>query len=214
LSSRQPLYDVAAAAYAIPPSDLVGHAEAALSQLQSATGNMVLFFSAAEQWYDVPNGMAQLFLSPYHAQLQPDLAANCDPTTLDAVTALDQVFTPAALAAAQISGLGDFQPWACITQENSVTTTSVERLEQVPALFIIGENDTLVDPAIERAAFTTLCNNGMQLQYLECQGAGHTEGFFHSIDDALDFIEDRLDGVPLPTNMCQPGIAGACSSAP
>ena len=60
-----------------------------------------------------------------------------------------------------------------------LTTTDIPRLgpshESYGIFFVLGENDTLVDTAIERTAYDTLCASGMPLRYLECAGASHTQ---------------------------------------
>lgn len=98
--------------------------------------------------------------------------------------------------------------------ENGLPTTSIPRLDDTPALFVIGGNDTLVSPAVERASFQTLCAQGMDMVFLECAGAGHTQGFLYSLDDQLDFLEDRLTGEPMPAGACTITAPVTCRSQP
>lgn len=210
-----PEYDIAASVWAIPPTDLTRHLTAALHEVRSATANTIAFLATGEQWYGpLPDGLSTVFNPPFSSQLQPDLQASCSPNTLDGVTELSQIFTPALLAAAGDGSFAQFAPWACMTRENSLTTTSLPKLNDVPSLMILGSADTLVYPDIERDAVTDLCERGERLVMLECAGARHSEGFFWSIDDAMDFMEARLAGDPMPSHTCTVTAPTTCSNTP
>ena len=192
-----PEMDLRAGVYAIPPSDLQTHLTLGTRELRSSSGNVVLFYTAADAWYQpgISPGLADIFLSPLDKQIPQELATSCSPSTLDNVTNVNQVFTPGLIAASQGAALTGYEPWGCFLRENSVTTTSLP-VSPVPGLFILGEKDTLVATSIERSAFNTLCGQGHKLSYLECAGADHEEGFFWSIDNALDYIDDRMLAKP------------------
>jgi dienelactone hydrolase len=213
-SHYAPEMDLRTGVYAIPPSDLEAHMTLGTRDLRPSTGNVVLFFTAADSWFqpDLSPGLDQIFLAPFDVQAPMDLAADCSPDTFDNVTAVEEVFTPALIAASQSAVLTNYEPWGCFLRENSVTQTSLP-IPALPGLFIIAEDDTLVWSGIERAAFDTLCSQGHNLSYLECAGAGHEEGFFWSIDNALDYIDARLAGVPV-TDGCVPKPAETCSNTP
>ncbi len=213
-SAYAPEMDLRAGVYAVPPSDLQTHMTLGTRELRSSTGNVVLFYTAADAWYQpgVSPGLSEIFLSPLDTQVPQALATDCSPSTLDNVTSVDQVFTPGLIAASQTAALTGYEPWGCFLRENSVTTTSLPS-NAVPGLFILGENDTLVSTDIERKAFDTLCSQGHKLSYLECAGAKHEEGFFWSIDTALDYIDDRIAG-KAPTDVCKQTPAQKCSNTP
>ena len=134
------------------------------------------------------------------------------PDTLDGTTDTAEVFTPELIAASQTEDLMGYEPWGCMLRENSVTTSSLPP-PSIPGLFVLGETDTLVWTGIERAAFGELCGQGHQLSFLECEGAGHEEGFFWAIDDALDYIDARLAGTPA-TDTCVLAAPSECANTP
>lgn len=182
--------------------------------LRASTANVVLFYTALDSWYQ-PNlapGLDQIFLSPYDTQLPVDLAADCSPDTLDSVTSVQEVFTTELITASSSESLTGYEPWGCFMRENSVTSTSLPP-PTIPGLVVLGEIDDLVWTGIERAAFDTLCTNGHALSYLECEGAGHEEGFFWAIDDMLDYIDDRIAGTPVQDS-CVRDAAQTCSNTP
>jgi len=209
-----PLYapelEIAAGVYGIPPLDLAAHWRKALASVGDTTGFIVMAYTAMAPWYQT--GLSSVFVSPLDQALPQAVAAECKPNTLDQVTSIDQVFTPDVLD--HVSGLGidDTQPWSCIVAANSLPTTSTP-LSTVPALIVVGENDPVVDPAIERADFTNMCARGANWSYLECAGTGHGDTFAYSIDNALDFIGGRLAGDPV-TAPCTIHPAEQCRSAP
>jgi hypothetical protein len=80
-------------------------------------------------------------------------------------------------------------------------------------MFLIGENDELVDNVVERASFQKLCTQGHVLSFLECAGASHTKPLSYALDQWLDFLEDRLGGKPLG-GTCVLKPAETCTSTP
>lgn len=196
-----PELEIAAGVYSIPPLDLAAQWRRALASLGSSTGFMVMAYTAMGPWYG--QSVSSVFVPPLDQVVPAALAAECKPDTLDAITSIDQVFTPAVLDHVSTIALDD-TPWSCIVAANSIPTTTTP-LSPVPALVILGQNDPVVDPAIERANFQTMCARGANWSYLECAGTTHGDTFAYSIDNALDFISGRLSGNP---------ISGACAIRP
>jgi len=113
----------------------------------------------------------------------------------------------------QLPGFGGLAPWACYLSENSLPTTSIPKQESIPSMFLLGENDELVDNVVERASFQKLCAQGHVLSYLECAGASHTKPLSYALDEWIDFLEDRLAGKPV-TGSCAIAPARTCTSTP
>jgi len=103
--------------------------------------------------------------------------------------------------------------WGCYLAENSLPTTSIPKQDSIPSLFLLGENDDLVDNTVERASFQKLCAQGHVLQYLECAGASHTKPLSYALDQWLDFLEDRLAGKAMGA-ACVVKPAETCTSTP
>jgi acetyl esterase/lipase len=198
----------------VPPTDLLGQAKPALAQWSNPTKNMVAVTTTTEAWYAAsPNGLASAFLAPYATTIPAALATGCSGS--DAITGAtrETLFTPAFLAAGAQPGFGSLAPWGCYLSENSLPTTSVPKLDSIPSLFLLGENDELVNNTVERASFQKLCTQGHVLSYLECAGASHTKPLSYALDQWLDFLEARLAGTPL-TGTCVLKPAETCTSTP
>jgi hypothetical protein len=159
-------------------------------------------------------------LPPYDKEIPALLESTCEGDDPLASKKLEDVFQPSLLAAAgEPDGLRKLSPWGCMVVENGLTTTSVERLPPTSSsygvLFVLGESDTLVDPATERKSFDALCAQGMKMQYLECAGATHTKATTWALPEIVDFVNDRLQGKPMPAaGLCQRGAATKCRGTP
>lgn len=199
----------------VPPTDLLGQAKPALTSFRKATGNLIALTTTFESWYGAaPGGLGSAFLAPYVTSVPAALAADCSPgDTFTAGATLQSVFTPAFRTAGVQPNFGGLSPWSCYLAENSLPTTSVPKLDSVPSLFLLGQNDDLVDNVVERASFQTLCAQGHVLSYLECAGATHTKPLTYAFDQWLDFLEARLAGVPV-TGACVLKPAEKCTSTP
>lgn len=209
-----PEMDIAAAVYAIPPLDFATHAQQAIFSLYSATGNIVLAFASMADWYEVEGGLSAVFLHPYDEEIPSALKESCRPTDLNHITDTRDLFTTRIIEANLEPALGGDEQWNCIMRENSLTTSSVPRENNVPGLVIHGEYDSLVEVETERAAFEELCEQGENLAYLECAEAEHTAAFFYSVDNALDFIDARLGGEPMPEGSCAITPPQRCKNQP
>jgi dienelactone hydrolase len=204
----------------VPPADLLGESNRALRSTVPASANMAAFYGAASDWYGVTGKLSEVFLSPLDTKLPADLASTCDPGgDIDSKTITD-VFTKSLLdTAASSDGIAKLSPWGCMVVENGLTTTSVKRLAPTAPgygiLFVLGESDTLVDPATERPAFDTLCAQGMKMQYLECAGASHTKATAWALPEIVDFLRDRFAGKPMDAaSTCVRAAASKCRGTP
>jgi acetyl esterase/lipase len=198
----------------VPPTDILGQAKPALTSWRNATKNLIALSTTYESWYGAsPNGLASVFLAPYVTQVPAALATSCSPASAFEGATLETLFTPAFRAAGVQPGFGGLAPWACYLTENSLATTSVPKLDTIPSLFLLGENDDLVDNAVERASFQKLCSQGHVLSFLECAGASHTKPLTYAFDQWLDFLDARLAGTPL-TGTCTIKPAETCTSTP
>lgn len=199
----------------VPPTDLMEQTRAAWGTTWvNATDNAIAFFTAAESWYgSAPGGLSEVLLAPYDTLAPETMMTECGGLEItDPV--LEDVITAGALAAADAPEFGDFEPWDCYLKENTLSTSSVPHVDAIPSLFLLGENDSLVNNDVERAAFVELCAQGHELVYLECAGASHTQPLVWAFDQTLDFLEARLQGDPMPGDTCQLRPAEHCTSEP
>lgn len=213
-----PELDIKGAVWGIPPTDIYSHAVRALNNYVPASGNTALVFLSANDWYrDEPMMLSDVFNAPWDADLRPHGLVSCDldgPLEDAGVDTLEELFTPELLAAAKLDPFMDgYEPWLCYIKENTLSRTSTPRIDTIPAFMILSENDTLVVPFIERDAFAELCDQGYQIQYRECTGASHSDGFLWSLDDQLDWLDERYADIPM-TDVCTIHAPVKCKSDP
>jgi hypothetical protein len=199
----------------VPPADLVGQMERALKAPVEATANVIAFLAAAAPWYGVADRLSEVFVAPYDTTVLAALLSSCDPTDeLPLGSNLEDVFTTTLLTEAQRDQLATMQPWGCMARENGLTTTSIARKNDSTnygpgygILYVLGEDDKLVDTATERVSFGTLCEEqSMPLEFLECEGASHTRATAWALPDILTYLDARAAGTP-------PDAARACMLA-
>jgi acetyl esterase/lipase len=197
----------------VPPADMLGEGVRALRTKVPASGNMAAFYGAASDWYGVRGKLSEVFVSPLDTEIPTALGASCSPDLRDGE--LSSVFTKSLLDAAAGDGLAAVSPWGCMLVENGLTTTSIPRIAPAATgygvLFVLGENDTLVDPETERKSFDTLCSQGMKMQYLECAGASHTQATIWALSEIIDFVRDRFSGKSMDAaTVCKRSGATRC----
>lgn len=198
----------------VPPADMLGEGVRALRTKVDASGNMAALYGAASDWYGARGKLSEVFVSPLDKDIPNALASSCSPDLRN--KELPDVFTKSLLdAAAADGGLKALSPWGCMLVENGLTTTSVPRVAPTSpsygVLFVLGENDTLVDPETERKGFDALCAQGMKMTYLECAGASHTKATVWSLPEIIDFLRDRFAGKAIdPGTVCKRAGATRC----
>ena len=203
----------------VPPADLVGQAERALLDVVDATANIAAFYTTASGWYGFGDRLDEVFVAPWDTRLPMALGEACRPSGLPSPTSTDEVFQTALVDAARDGTFPSLSPWGCMVADNGLTTTSVARLGPSDpgygVLFVTGERDPLVHTPIEREAFRTLCEQGMPVRYLECQGARHIEGTRWALPEILDFLENRRGGEPFERpSSCEPPPPVVCRGTP
>lgn len=201
-----------AAVAAVPPTDLLGIAKHATSHFESATAAAAALLVSQHDWYQ---GTAPLtdVLQPDIASALPDAMRNScgDGGVFDGLTSADQIFTSDVLSAAQSGQVDTLQPWGCYLQQGTLHDTTIPRGQDAPVLFIVSQNDDLVVADVERADVPVLCDQGYTLDYLECAGVQHAEGAALSLPYQLTWLQDRLAGVPLPSDTCTVRAPVDCS---
>jgi hypothetical protein len=218
-----PEFEVPAVVALVPPTDLMSLMNIALGSINDSTG---LFASSAVTmhfWYGETSDLEDAFTNtdPYYFadnagtylfpedKCEVDLKVDLDTATLDMLFNIDFV------NAAVDKRWDDIGPWKCYYQENSLATTTVPVLRQIPTLIVYGETDDLVDTPSQTANITTLCGLGFQIDHMECQGAGHTQAALWSMPEQFDWIRARLAGTPVPEEeICKIEAPAVCSATP
>jgi len=200
----------------VPATDIPAHVDRGLGAITPITPIAAAILATQPVWYGLGDRLDEAFLPPWDTDLPAAFAETCIPEDLE-VTALEDIFQPDLLATVAGGSSADFDPFGCPLEESSLLDTSISRIgptaPEYGILFVVGGSDDLVSPEIERPAYDALCAEGLPLQYLECEGAGHVEGVLWSLPEAASFLDDRRAGVAFEP-ACERPAAQRCLGTP
>lgn len=204
-----------------PASDLRAITQDAVSRLNDAMGLTALALARMWSWYAPEQGLDTLLTNtePYFfadaiAEL---LASDPEECSFDAVTpdvdGPEDVYAPDFIAAAAAGDWEAAAPWGCFVSENSLSTSSIPRLAEVPKLMVYGELDTLIVPPLQEPDLTQLCADGLSAEVIQCADAPHSEASLWSLPEQLAWLEARLAGEPW-TPSCGMVAPACCAGTP
>ena len=204
-----PEFEIPCALAVIPPGDLAGQAFLALDALDGAAKLGTAFMVAAALWYDHPAGAASLFnangpkdYSTWLLDIYPDTCGSGGKFT-EGAQYIDDIYNPDFLLAVLAGGLESMEPWGCVALENSINSAPPPYLGTSKLLYLIAENDELVDRDVERAAVQELCDAGYAIDFRECSGGSHAGTAEATILYQLDWLNACLAGEgPAPEEIC------------
>ena len=200
-----PELDIVANVALVPPTDSLGLATHGVTVPGPTTVALAAVLVANHAWYASTTALDQVLTDEdpfYLASTLPELmAGGCDFDSLDGLSAIDQVYQPGFVEAA---GTGDWnaaEPWSCFLRMATLNATEIPRDGDTPTLFVVSGEDDLVASDVVRQDFVVLCDQGYRMEYLECEGAGHSEGAVDSLPYQWQWVQARLAGDPL-TDVC------------
>jgi len=186
-----------------PAHSLTAVVTSGLQEYTPATGLSALALIGWRRWYGIPESMHGVLTNtePYFLADTADglLVSDGEHCEFDVEFEADEIldiYEPAFVDAVLAEDWDAIEPWSCFLRENSVSTTSLERLRETPVLTVYGELDDLVIPGVQRPDWERLCADGWALEQLQCAGAGHAETTLFSIPEQLAWLRDRLAGRP------------------
>jgi hypothetical protein len=216
-----PELEMLGGAATVPPADLLGEIDVALTSFVDATANTLAYLATAAPWYGHGDRLGEV-LTPAARELA-DLALTADcgedvDVDLDRYDELAEVYTGPLLDAVAADALMSFGDWGCMIAENGLTTSSIPRLgTDAPSyglLFVVGSDDDLVHTPTERRAFESLCASGTPLEFLECAGASHSRATFWALPEIVRFVDARAAGEPFTTPACAATPPVRCEGTP
>ena len=93
-----------------------------------------------------------------------------------------------------VSNPGTTEPWAGLLLDNSPGSVMID----APVLLVLGTEDDLFPADFRDEAMEILCAPGTNVITSVYQGASHTGVASSATPEILDFVDDRLAGVPAP----------------
>jgi pimeloyl-ACP methyl ester carboxylesterase len=199
----------------VPPTDLTGIAMAGLAEPIDASGGLVAAWTAQHSWYAAPGAdLGEIFVESVAANITDEMLASCnDFPSVEGATTLEEIFSPEVLAQAATGSLEGFEPWACYLGMADLEHTAIPRTIDPPVLIQVSGADELVVASTVRDSIPGLCADGYRIDYIECEGADHTDGAIYSLPYQMEWVADRVAGEPLPeSEICVVDAPIACES--
>ncbi len=197
-----PEYEVAATVALIAPTNLIRQTESALMTFSSSTQLTAAALVQMARWHGMGERLDE-FLTNHHPtyiaeQLVHLMDSTCD-IRLDEyeIQEVTDIFKEDFVDGVLENDWHGYEEWKCLMGENSVAYTSVPRISDTPFLFVLSENDRLVDTPMEREEFSRLCDMGYRMEYIECAQASHSNGAIWSLPEQLEWVKLRLSSTEL-----------------
>ena len=206
-----PEFEVVASVASVAPSDALGLTSHAVTVPSPTTAALAGVLGSAQPWYGGTADLADVFTDEdpffFASSLQDILADGCSPgDAIQGLETIDQMYTTAFIEAAGSEDWDAVEPFSCYLARSTLRTTEFPFDQATPTLYLVAGEDDLVVADVGRADFPVLCDLGYQLEYLECEGAGHVDGAIDSLPYQWQWIHDRLAGIELsePCVMTEP----------
>lgn len=196
-----PEINIIANVAAVPPTDTVGLTKHGMTVFGPTTGALAAAVVGGWDWAGRQAPLSEVLSSgpPLDvATLLPEMMeTSCSSSLPNEIMSTDHVYVQSfvdAVLADDWEALGD---WGCFLRQASLGETDIPLLKQTPTLIQLGEADDLVYTPVVRADLPRLCDQGYQIQNIECAGAGHTDAVLQTVPYLLDWVKARLAGEAL-----------------
>jgi len=217
-----PEYTVPGVLALIPPLNLEGLLDIGVESFSPPTSALLAVLTTMRAWYGKPDDLLDVFTNTDPFYLADNAESyvfvegeDCDlGDDIKEIDTIEEIFTPEFVEA--VNGeWDDLTPWNCFFDENSIARTSVQPLRFTPTLIVFSELDDLCVTAPQLPEFDRLCEQGYKLDYMNCIGAGHSEGAAWSIPEQFAWAKARLNGEPQDAEkICVRTDPVCCSASP
>jgi len=156
-----------------------------------APGALAMY--AYTEYYGAPQNLQTWLQEPYATELPARAESECILSlSLWLGLRADRVFQPELLAAVQEERWNDVQPWTKYMDIN----TPGNYTSHVPVLILQGRADTLIPPEASEMLLQRLCQHGTPAKLSLYSLAGHSGITRVGQPEALQWMADRLAGLP------------------
>jgi hypothetical protein len=197
-----PEFTVAAVVAAVPPTDVLALAEHGLEAWTPTSETLVAVSASTADWFGLE--LDHALLPAVAESVSEVLRTTCnvlDPA--EPLDQLDQVFTRAFLAG-PTAWETELPDWQCAMEANTLDRSPLP-LGPAPVRVVLGETDDLAWSPATRADVERFCEEGASISLVECAGMDHEDAALATLLSDLDWIRDRLDGVPVDDACELPG---------
>jgi pimeloyl-ACP methyl ester carboxylesterase len=200
-----PELDIVANVAAVPPTDAFGLTKHGMTVFGPTTGALAAAIVGGWDWSGRLAPLSEILSGgppiDVAAMLPQQMQDSCSFGLPDEITETAQVYVQAMIDAANSGDTDTLGMWGCLLARASLGDSEIPLERITPTLIAQGEIDDLVFTPVVREDLPRLCDQGYQIQHVECAGAGHVDAVVQSIPYMIGWVEDRLAGMPL-TDVC------------
>ena len=180
-----------------PVTDMMALAQRGMTDLSDTTGGIVAVQVTMHQWYNSE--------TPLTSMLQPNIATIVEETMMGSCDDFGAILTDVQrhtdiFTENYVTGiLADderAEPWSCFLKDNSLLD-KIPHVQTSPTYIVTAELDDLAWPLPVHNDIPKLCAQGYQIVHSQCGNVGHVAGSLDSLALQWQWLQDRLNGLPL-----------------
>lgn len=215
-SGYAPELEITSVVAAVPPTSFTGIAVDAVSSEIAATEGLVGVLTGSWAWHNKPASLEDFLTdeepSFIASRVEDVLLTECNPGGLfDDVEGVEDVFQADFISSVKAEDWDALGAYGCMLQEGNLRSSSIPRGSDAPVFIVSGEHDDLVVGARVRADIPGLCEQGYNIDYVECEEAGHVDAAANTLLRQIDWVKARFDGEALE-GTCVVGAPEVCES--
>lgn len=192
---------------ATPVTDISALAERAVTEISPTSAGMIGVNVTLNQWYEANTDLSTM-LQPEFLNVEDILYSSCDDFgSISEVESVEELFTQNFIDGV-LANDGSIAPWDCFATDNDIKT-KVPYITTAPTLIVTAEEDDLAWPTPVHNDIPVLCEQGYQIEHIQCAGAGHVSGILDSLRYQFDWIQARLNNEPF-TPTCAVNTPSQC----
>jgi hypothetical protein len=186
----------------IPATDPFWLAQHGVQNFGPTTAGILGAQVTMRQWYQNSTPLTDILQPPIADIAEDQLATNCtDFDFLENLENVDDIYTSEYIDNI-INDSTDGAPWSCFLKENALHSSKIPLERVAPTYITTAELDDLAIPDPVHRDISLLCEQGYQIEHRQCAGADHVDGALDSIMEQWNWIQDRLNGIPI-SNVCE-----------
>ena len=178
-----------------PVTDIFALAKRAVSEISPTSAGVVGVNVTLNQWYEADADLSTM-LQPEFLNVEEVLYNSCNEYgNIVDVQSVNELFTNTFISGI-LANDGSTYPWDCFAMDNELKT-KLPHIRTAPTLIITAEEDNLAWAPPVHDDIPILCEQGYQIEHLQCAGADHVGGTLDSLGYQFQWIQERLNNVPL-----------------
>lgn len=187
----------------VPPTDVTGLAVHGVTEPGPTTAGMAAALVAMNDWHGGGGSLESVFTNEDPTwvadSLPEEMASSCTdfPSVEDAET-VEEIFLSSFVETVQAEDWRGVDPFGCYLEEATLNRSPIPVEDPLPTLVVLSEDDDLVISEIIRDDLGVLCDQGLEIQHMECADMDHADGAVYSLPYQFEWVEERLAGTPLP----------------